>query len=231
MWGETMKHMMIITGGYLNIDFAKAYIKTLSYDKVFAVDKGLEYVDAMGMIPDYLVGDFDTVDSDLLSQYEKRISCGEMNICMERHPAMKAETDTELALNVAIELGADFITLLAATGSRMDHVLANMGLLIKAARSGVKMYVVDETNRIQIMTHESFENCILSKREQFGKYVSLIPVTPCVEGVVIKGALYPLSGENIYYGGSRTVSNEIKDEYMEISMLRGMMLVIESKDR
>lgn len=225
-----MKHMIIITGGYLNIDFAKAYIKTLSYDKVFAVDKGLEYLDAMERIPDYLVGDFDTVDSDLLSKYEKMISCGEMNTCVERHPAMKDATDTELALDIAIELGADSVTLLAATGSRMDHVLANMGLLIKAARRGVKMYIVDETNRIQIMTHENFRSCILSKKEQFGKYVSLVPVTPCVEGVTLKGALYPLSGEKIYHGGSRTVSNEIEDDYLEITIENGTMLVIESKD-
>lgn len=225
-----MKHMVIVTGGYLNIDFAKAYIKTLSYDKVFAVDKGLEYVDAMDVIPDYLVGDFDTVDSDLLTKYEKMISCGDICTRMERHPVMKDATDTELALDIAMEMGANSVTLFAATGSRMDHVLANLGLLIKTAKCNVRMYIVDETNRVRIMTHENFGNCILSKKEQFGKYVSLVPVTPCVEGVTLKGALYPLERENIYHGGSRTVSNEIEDEYLEITMENGTMLVIESKD-
>lgn len=225
-----MRHMVIITGGYLNIDFAKAYIKTLSCDKVFAVDKGLEYVDAMNMIPDYLVGDFDTVDSGLLARYEEMISAGEIDTYIERHPVMKDATDTEIALDIAMELGADCITLLAATGSRMDHVMANLGLLIKAAKYNVKMYMVDKTNRIQIMTDEHFKNCSLSKKGQFGKYVSLTPVTPCVEGVTLKGALYPLEKENIYYGGSRTVSNEIEEEYLEITIEKGMMLVMESKD-
>lgn len=226
-----MKHMLIVTGGHLNINFAKAYIKTLSYDKVFAVDKGLEYVDAMNIIPDYLVGDFDTVDSALLLKYEEKISSREMDTCIERHPVMKDATDTELALDLAIEAGADYITLLAATGSRMDHVLANLGLLIKAAQYNVRVYIVDETNRIQIMTHDNFTNCILSKKEQFGKYVSLVPITPCVEGVTLKGALYPLEAETIYQGGSRTVSNEIEEEYMEIAITDGIMLVIESKDK
>lgn len=226
-----MKHVLIVTGGHLNIDFAKAYIKTLSYDKVFAVDKGLEYVDAMDIIPDCLIGDFDTVDTGLLVTYEERISNGELGTCIERYPAMKAKTDTEIALDIAIKEGADCITLLAATGSRMDHMLANLGLLIKVAKFKVKMYIVDETNRVQIMDHDNFAKCILSKKEQFGKYISLIPITPCVEGVRCEGALYPLNEESIYLAESRTVSNEIEDEYMEITITDGMMLVIESRDK
>lgn len=226
-----MKHMLVVTGGHLNIDFTKEYIKTLSYDKVFAVDKGLEYVDAMNMNPDYIVGDFDTVNTDLLAMYEEKITNEEISTCIERHPVMKDETDTELALDIAIEAGADCITLLAATGSRLDHVLANMGLLIKLAKHNVKMYIVDETNRIQIMTRDNFQNCIISKKEQFGKYVSLVPITPCVKGVTCKGALYPLCKEDIYSGESRTVSNEIEEEYLEISISDGMMLVIESRDK
>ena len=77
-------HTLIVTGGTLDYTFAKEYCKTLSYDKVFAVDKGLEYVHNLGMIPDMIIGDFDTVDGSLLSEYEQRIEENRLDIILER---------------------------------------------------------------------------------------------------------------------------------------------------
>ena len=64
-------HILIVTGGYVDIIFFKEYIKTLSYDKVFAVGKGLEYVAQLGLNPDLIMGDFDTVDSDILARLKQ----------------------------------------------------------------------------------------------------------------------------------------------------------------
>ncbi len=226
-----MKHFVIITGGYLNLEFARTYLKTLSYDKVFAVDKGLEYVDALGLVPAYLVGDFDTVDQDLLRDYEMKISKGEISTMLERHPAMKDATDTELAVDMAINMGAENITLLAATGSRLDHLLANMGLLLMSSRQHVNMHIVDAQNRVRMLTDKDTKKCVIGKAEQFGQYVSLIPISPVVEGVTLKGALYPLDCATIYQGESRTVSNEILKDCIEIQLEKGAMLVLESKDK
>lgn len=226
-----MKHVVIITGGHLNIDFAKAYLKTLSYDKVFAVDKGLEYADALGIIPDYLVGDFDTVNTELLGKYETMIEKGTIATVVERHPAMKDATDTELALDIAMSEGADHVTLLAATGSRVDHLLANVGLLTKTSKQHIQMYIVDDCNRICMISSDNVMKHSIVQSEQFGKYISLIPVTPFVAGVTLKGALYPLENETIYQGESRTVSNEILEECIEISLKSGKLLLIESKDK
>ena len=225
-----MTHVAIITGGYLDLEFAKTYLKTLSYDKVFAVDKGLEYVDALGLIPTCLVGDFDTVNQDMLSDYEMKIAQGEISSMLERYPAMKDATDTEIAVDMAIKMGAKSITLFAATGSRLDHLLANLGLLLTAARQHVNLQIVDAHNRVRILSDEDMKKCVIKKDEQFGKYVSLVPITPIVEGVTLKGALYPLESAIIYQGESRTVSNEILEECIQIQLEKGAMLVLESKD-
>lgn len=225
-----MQHAIIITGGYLNIEFAKKYIKTLSYDKVFAVDKGLEYADLLGILPDYLIGDFDTVDEDILSQYERKINMRELHSKVERYPVKKDATDTELALWKAMEIGANKITILAGMGSRMDHVFSTMHLLLQTVKKQMDVYVVDETNRIRIMTGEDKHICRIDKKEQYGDYVSLIPLTSEVTGVTIKGALYPLENATIYQSESLTVSNQILDEQIEISIQSGKMLLIESKD-
>ncbi len=226
-----MKHIVIITGGYLDIGFARTYLRTLSYDKVFAVDKGLEYVEALGVMPDYLIGDFDTVNQELFEEYESRIARGEIPVILERHPVMKDATDTELAVDVAMEMGAECITLFAATGSRLDHLLANLALLLKTAKQHVSMHIVDAYNRIRILSDNDAKRCVLLKEEQFGQYISLLPVSAMVEGVTLRGALYPLENTIIYQGESKTVSNEIIERYMEIEIASGVMLVIESKDK
>lgn len=225
-----MKHIVILTGGYLNTRFAKAYIKTLSYDRVFAVDKGLEYAEALGIKPDYIVGDFDTVDKMLLKSYEEQIADGKLDTFLEKYPVKKDATDTELAILKAIEEKADKITILAATGSRLDHVLANLNLLLKVNQAGIECYIVDEANRVRLLEASRNSHCIIRKEEQYGKYVSLIPLEEVVEGLSITGVMYPLQKERVYQGNSLTVSNQIVDEQAEISLDKGRIFVIESKD-
>ena len=221
-----MKHTVIVTGGYMNIAFGTEYIKSLSYDRLFAVDRGLEYVQDMELVPDYVVGDFDTVDYNVLLAFEAAEEKGKV----ERHPAKKDETDTELAVWQAMEEKTERITLLGATGSRLDHVLANVGLLCQTVERGIDMQIVDETNRIQILDGLHRSTVELAKKEQLGKYISLIPLTDRVEGVTLEGVAYPVQDFTIVRGSSRTVSNEIADEKMRITIKKGQVLLIESRD-
>lgn len=217
-----MKHIVIVTGGYLNIEFAENYLKTLSYDKVFAVDKGLEYVHSLGIKPDFIVGDFDSVDRKLLERYD--------SFAIEKHSPIKDESDTELAVKKAMEEKADKITILAAIGSRLDHVLMNLGLLIKTNQTGIEAYIIDETNRIRLLSSEGKKCCFIKRTGQYGKYISLVPLTEKVLGLTMKGVKYPLDNFLLRQGNSLTVSNEIEEEVAEISLENGRILVIESRD-
>jgi len=224
-------HSLIIAGGFLNQSFAEEYYKTLSVDKVFAVDKGLEYADALHIVPDVILGDFDTVDKTLLARYEKRILEGELKACIKRHPAHKDASDTELALYKAIEMGTDEVTILAGTGSRLDHVLMNMELLLVAERKGVSCYMVDETNRIQLLSDETRTEVIIQRARQYGTYLSVIPVSSVVEGLTISGVAYPLKDKKIAQGTSLTVSNQITNDFAIVSLKQGAVWVMESKDK
>lgn len=225
-----MKHIVILTGGYLNIRFAKEYMKTLSYDKVFAVDKGLEYAELLGIVPDYIIGDFDTVDKKLLESYEKQIAEGRTHTYIERYPAQKDATDTELAVLKAIEEKAGQITLLAASGGRIDHMLANLNLLLLTGQAGIACYLVDETNRVRLLDSSDGCSCIIQKEEQYGTYLSLIPITEFVEGLTITGVMYPLYKKKVYQGNSLTVSNRIVERETSISLDKGKILIVESMD-
>lgn len=225
-----MEHVLIITGGHLNMEFADYYRKTLSMDKVFAVDKGLEYADQLGIVPDYIIGDFDTVDCKLLAKYEKQIVEHEIDAVLERHPAKKDASDTELALRAAVSLGAKQITIIGATGTRIDHVLANLGLLLQAEQQGVEVSIVDETNRIRLLSDYGLRELEVLRQEQHGNYISLIPLTEQVKGVTLEGVMYPLYQTTIYAGSSLTVSNQIVEEKLRVTLENGKMLFIESRD-
>lgn len=224
-----MKHIVIISGGSLNPAFVKQYMKSLSYDRLFVADKGLEYAKILELVPDYIVGDFDTVDTDILKVYEQKAEQSGY-IVVERHPARKDETDTELAVWKAMEEGAERITLFGATGTRLDHVFANVGLLKQTVERNVEMFIVDETNRIRIIDGQCRPECYIRKKQRFGTYLSLIALTDEVCGVTLQGLEYPLRNATVYRGSSRTVSNQIAEDRACISIKKGQLLVMESRD-
>ncbi len=212
---------LIITGGHIDLPFAKKQVDTGLWDCVISADSGLNFCREADIEPDVILGDFDSADPDSLRYFREK--------CPERirtFPAQKDETDTELAVWQAIHMGSDRITLLGATGSRLDHVLGNLHLLLPAMEAGVECLILDEHNRIRMIR----DTLTMRKAEQFGRYVSLIPVTPLVEGLTLTGFVYETKDDILAAGKARGVSNEIRDDVACIEMKSGILLVIESAD-
>ena len=111
---------LIITGGDVDYKFQI----TKDYDIVIAVDGGLAAVDRMGLKPDVILGDFDTVAPDILHKYEEKDGIKIVRLVPE-----KDDTDTESAVRYAMKHGVTEIDVLGGTGSRFDHTYANMFLL------------------------------------------------------------------------------------------------------
>ena len=196
---------LIITGGTIQSEFAIKYIKERAWDYVVCADARMRFCHSAGILPDLILGDFDSVDEESYEYFQK--VCPER---MERFPTHKDETDTELALLRAIDAGADAITMIGATGTRLDHVMGNIQMLKLALDRKVSCQIVDAHNRIRLVSGELH----LKMTEQWGKYVSLIPFTTDVEGVDLIGFKYPLEkfSFTVLGTGSRGVSNEIAEE-------------------
>ncbi len=214
-------NVLIITGGRIDPCFANHFINKTEWGKVIAADSGLEYCRKEGVIPDLILGDFDSADPETFCAYQARYPSR-----IEKFPSRKDETDTELAIRKAVEAGADSITILGATGSRMDHVLGNIQLLKLAMDAGVECFLVDEHNRIRMTD----KNLTLEKSCQYGDYVSLIPYTPAVEGLTLTGFAYEVADYTMTGGNARGVSNRIEAERATIAFSKGILLVIESLD-
>ena len=226
-----MKHVLVVSGGEANIDFIRDYIRTLSFDKVFAVDKGLEVLYKLDIVPDIIIGDFDSADSSILEIYDRKISSKLLDTVKLSHPVMKDESDTELAIDKAVSDGAQKITIIGATGKRLDHALANIGILIKLAADNIECEIIDEYNRIRLIDSDyGINEMIIEADEQFGKYISLIPIKECIKNVTLSGVLYPLDNADVKWGSSLTVSNQITNKAARIFVGDGAALLIESRD-
>lgn len=221
-----MNNTLILTGGDLRTEFVKEYMKGKKFDIVIAVDGGLTVADKANVKPDYIVGDFDTVNSILLYKYEKM-----EEVKILRYKPEKDATDTGLAIQKAIEENSFSIHILGATGTRFDHTISNILLLQPASEAGIDAMIVNENNRIRLLGYKR-KRITLTKKDNNYKYVSLIPLSEKVTGITTKGMKYNISNYDFYIDKeiSMGVSNEIEDEVAEITVVSGKLLLVESND-
>jgi thiamine pyrophosphokinase len=208
---------VIVTGGSIcNTDIINEYLT--KYSILIACDSGLNYVYRAGLLPNVILGDFDSVDDGVLSYYKERV--GEVFT----YPVKKDYTDTELGIFEAEKRNCNEIVLLGATGTRLDHTIANVQLLYPLLKKGIRAKLVDEHNVIELVD----SRLVIENKK--GCYISLIPLTMRVGGIITKGLEYSLSNADIELGTSLTVSNVITDEVAEVSVKDGVLLSIIAKD-
>lgn len=215
-----MKYL-IVSGGYASDEFVSETIRRGGFEVVMAADSGLDFLYRTGIMPDVIVGDFDSVKSDALDYFRE---FEHIEMCM-LNPE-KDDTDTEFAIREAIRRGASKITIVGGTGTRIDHVLGNICLLGIGLEENVKIVLLDEHNRIRMID----KPLVLKKEEQYGQYISLVPYSDRVTGVTLTGLKYPLTDYTMGGFNSLGISNEIVDEEATISLTSGQLLVIESRD-
>ena len=202
-------------------NFAGTVIKKGGFDVIIAVDAGMEFLYVANILPDVIIGDFDSVNKKAFEYFKSQ---PQIEIC-SLHPE-KDDTDTEHAIHYAIEHGASNITILGGTGRRLDHLLGNIALLGIGLEKSISMELLDVNNRIR-MTDKSVR---IPRERQFGRYLSLIPYSESVKDVSLKGLKYPLDHEELGGFNARGVSNEIVEEEAVIEFSDGILLVIESRD-
>lgn len=212
---------LIVSGGSLNKEFVTKVVGQGRYDRILAADSGMNALYVAAVTPDIIIGDFDSADKKILAFFQQN---KEIDFCT-LNPE-KDDTDTEFAIRESIRRGADSITIIGGTGTRLDHVLGNISLLGIGLEEGVRMELLDAHNRICMIDH----SVTLKKKEQYGNYLSLIPYNGNVTGVTLKGLKYPLHDYTMGGFNSLGISNEIVDDEASIELTSGQLLVIESRD-
>lgn len=247
---------VIVSGGDIQSDFALDFLKK-STDKtgkenicLIAADRGLEFFLKHQILPDIVIGDFDSMsetgkeflgiadekksDTEIpyggMTNWKVQKASGKSIKTIEiiRLRPEKDDSDTQSAMNYAIRTGAKEIAILGVTGRRVDHLMANFGLLVLAQNEGVSVTLVDQYNYMKLIP----SGTVLKKAEQFGKYVSFFQLGGDVTGLTLEGFKYPLDKYHLTIADSGlTVSNEIVDETAKVTYETGNLLMIMSRDR
>ncbi len=213
--------IMIVSGGWLRPAFLDSYLKKERPDIVIAADRGMDALYAIGRQPDLVLGDYDSTKG------EAKDAFAAAGVPFETYVAEKDFTDTEAALMKAVELGADEIVLMGATGGRLDHFMGNLYGLLIPMRAGVLCRMVDEQNEVRLCD-KSFT---VRKEEAPGKYFSLIPLTERCTDITIRGCKYEIDHVTISRGSTHGISNEITGEQAVVSFSEGILIVICSNDK
>jgi thiamine pyrophosphokinase len=189
-------------------------------DLLVAVDGGAEALTETGLVPALLVGDMDSVTAETREALEGR------GVEVLLLPVAKNETDLEAALRLAVERGADEITVYGALGGpRLDHLVGNLLLMSAPWLSGVTVRMVDDR-------HEAFlVHGDVVFGGQPGDLVSLLSLTPAVEHVRTEGLLYPLTGETVFQSSTRALSNALTGPEARVTHGKGVLLLIHYRGR
>ena len=206
-------HVVIFAGGTVQPGSAIDTALTRA-DMVLAADNGAVTALRYGHVPAIVVGDFDSLTIPR-SELEAK-GCTLISAAVEKN-----ETDTELAVQTAIEQGASEITLLGATGgARFDHTVAN--ILLLAGVETVPLRIVDGPMICWLLRGPG-STTITGQKDDL---LSLFPLTTDATGIRTTGLYYPLHGETLFFGRPRGVSNALTGERAEVTLEHGTLLVI-----
>ena len=192
---------------------------------VVAADGGARLADPLGVTLDRWVGDGDSMSPDGLAALEAA------GVPLERARPDKDESDTELAIRAALRLGADGIVVVGGLGGRrIDHALANIGLLAMPELEGARAVILDARSRLTLVRAPAPDGSPVTRRlpGRADDVVTLLPMGPGVEGVTTHGLAYALRDEPLAIGGARGLSNIRGTDDASIVVRRGLLLVVES---
>ncbi|HNO95429.1 MAG TPA: thiamine diphosphokinase [Anaerolineales bacterium] len=204
-----MRIIIFANGNLPNPEKARALIRP--EDFILCADGGTRHALALGLTPNVIVGDMDSLPSN----FQPSTFNGEFVL----FPKDKNETDLELAINHALTLNPESILILAALGGRMDQTLANIALLSNLRLSTFDIRLTDGVEEIFFCRDQA------QVEGRSGDIVSLIPWMGEVTGVFTENMRWHLHHETLYPDKTRGISNEMTAEIATVSITSGLLLI------
>ena len=204
---------IIISGGKApSKELLLSYIK--EDDMLIGVDKGCNTFYEYNITPHLILGDFDSAKKEYVEEFKKR------GVKFEKYNPEKDYTDTHLGYIKAKENGADEIIMFGVTGTRLDHTLANLGILFMALKDKIKLEIIDDNNRSFLIDKKT------TFKGQEGQLISFHALSNVVKNVNITGAKYSLKNYDMTLLEPRAICNEFLDKDITISFDEGIIMVI-----
>jgi thiamine pyrophosphokinase len=214
MGKEADTRTCVIFGGGDVLDYAAVAAMIPGAAAAYAADSGYKHCKRLGLKPELLVGDFDSIGEALPE--------GIPTLTLE---VEKDYTDTALAAEEAVNRGYRDILLVGMAGGRLDHTLANLQTLAGLSRQGINARMTDGvTDTYAFTATKPGDGFTLEPRS--GCYFSVLAFTEVCANVTITGGRFPLEGYNLRQDDPRAVSNEFAGREAVITMDAGTALII-----
>lgn len=210
-----MRSLILTNGDYGDYSFCK---NIADYDDIICADNGMKHARYLGIVPHLIVGDFDSGNQEDLEFFKSK------EVPVQLLSSIKDETDTEIAVDLAIQRGAKNIDLFGGTGSRLDHTLANVHLLYKVLIKGLKARILSAHNEVYLI-RDSIEFT-----GNKGDIISLLPFSLEVSGVNTFNLGYPVKDGVLPAGKPYGVSNYMTDKTAAVTIENGILIVIKARD-
>ncbi len=202
------KNVVIVLSGE---DFVEK--KIISFckeaDFIIAGNGGLNILDRLNIKPDLIIGDMDSAKKNIVSKYK--------NVVLIKHPVEKDLTDSQLAIQKALDLEPENISLLASSGSYLDHTYSNAVNLIKYFNFKTQIEMITSNSKI----------FVINKSKIFGKLkgrrISFFPLTP-VKNIKLSGFKYSFKETKDLTQTDYSISNVIADSNASIEFDEGKLL-------
>jgi len=209
--GASTKPGLVLLGG----DLADFSIAGRAWAFIVAADGGARHALRQGVLPDHVVGDFDSLAPEDLARLK---ACG---VPVARLPRAKDLTDGEAALRWALARSdAGFIVIAGGLGDRFDHSLGSLALLEQLAAAGRRGCVTDGRQTVYLLADG------LLVPGEAGDVLSIVPLTPQVTGVSVTGVRWPLEDATLTAASTLTISNELTEPPARFSLKEGRAVVV-----
>lgn len=209
------KAVVILAGSAIkDMDFLRRRIEAAAPEAILCADGGARYAHALGLAPDLIIGDMDSLADEVLRDF------AEKGIAVVPYPVRKDETDTQLALTRALAMSPEEILIFGAMGKRLDHTLANLGLLMNGLEKGIPVKLLDEDCEVFVMAGTA---TISGKK---GQTVSIFPWSGEARGITLEGFEYPLKDATMTLARPYGISNRLTTGEGIIKVDMGCLLVI-----
>lgn len=208
-----MKILIIANGDIKDVDFHKDLAN--KSDIVICADGGVNFCKDLELVPDYVIGDFDSVDKALLEELKNNSKTKVI------YDPDQNKTDLELAIALSHSLGSKEINIIGAIGDRMDHTLGNI-LCLNQIDKNIKARIINEKNIIELVSdlHE-----VEGEKDDI---VSIIPLN-LVTGLTCEGLKWGVEDKQVDMGWLG-ICNMMEGDKAEINLNSGKILVISSRD-
>ena len=213
-----MKSALIVTSLISHPERIRKDLIEAPYDMIICCDAGLDRAFELGIVPDIIIGDFDSAEKMQIVIPDDDAAAPEIITL----PHEKDMTDTEAACDLAYSRGAGVMTILGGIGGRFDHTMANVCLMSKYL-GRADIFILDGDNFIRMLAPGKYNIISAGYR-----YLGLIAYGGPVSGLTLRGTLYTLDDHYLTVDTSLAVSNEITEEPATVSFDSGQLLVIQS---